>query len=230
MASPIRTQPDLDPHFLEPAAFNSALSALTGLLNETSGANSVVRQALAIVHQAEAMLAAQRQRIAHLERLSATDDLTGLANRRGFLEHLRRHLAAAKRHGETGILALCDLDRLKRVNDRHGHQAGDALLRRFSETLRRNVRETDLVARLGGDEFAILLTRCQIDGGLTRIGTLAALVEAETLNWRGSPIALRVSVGAVPFGADDTPDALIAAADTRLYAAKAARRIERTGF
>lgn len=229
MASPIRTQPDLDPLSAEPAAFNTALSDLTGLLSKASGANSVVRQALAIVHQAEAMLAAQRQRIAHLEHLSATDDLTGLTNRRGFLEHLRRHLAAAKRHGETGILALCDLDGLKLVNDRHGHPAGDALLRRFAQTLQQNVRDTDIVARLGGDEFAILLTRCQIEGGLTRIGTLTALVENETLNWRGSPIALRVSVGAVPYGAVDTPDALIAAADARAYAAKSARRVKRTG-
>ncbi|NNG03690.1 MAG: GGDEF domain-containing protein [Inquilinus sp.] len=228
MASPIRSHPEPAPALIDPAGLDAAFSSLADLLNQAPGAPAVVRHALEVVREAEAMLAAQRQRIAHLEHLSATDDLTGLGNRRGFLDHLRRHLAAAKRHGETGVLALCDLDHLKQVNDRHGHPAGDAVLRQFAEALRRNVRETDVVARLGGDEFAILLTRCRIAGGMTRIETLAALAEAQALVWRGTPIPLRVSVGAVSYDAGATPDALIAAADARLYECKAARRDQRS--
>ena len=98
------------------------------------------------------------------------------------------------------------------------------MLRGFAALMRRNVRETDVVGRLGGDEFAILLTRCGIEGGLAKIDTLAALSRAGRLDWRGRPLPLAASFGAVPYGAGDTPDDLIAAADARLYAAKAARK------
>ena len=226
MASPLRQFTHPEPFVSDTGSLDAALLNLTGALQDGSGpaASFLVRHALDLVREAETVLTAQRRRIAQLERLSATDDLTGLENRRGFLDHLRRHLAAARRHGETGILALCDLDGFKPVNDRHGHPAGDAVLRHFATLMRRHVRETDVVGRLGGDEFAILLTRCDIDGGLAKIDALRAIAEAETIDWQGRRIGMQASFGAVSYRAGAQADELIAAADAALYADKAARR------
>lgn len=226
MASPLRQITQSDALIDDPAPLKAALLNLTGAIQDGSGpaASFLVRHALELVREAETVLTAQRRRIAQLERLSATDDLTGLENRRGFMDHLRRHLAAARRHGETGVLALCDLDGFKQVNDMHGHPAGDATLRRFAELLRRNVRETDVVARLGGDEFAILLTRCDIDGGLAKIAALQAMADVETLGWDDTAIAMHASFGGAPYRSGAQADDLIAAADADLYRGKADRR------
>ena len=225
MASPLRQFTQPDPAGIDPAPLNAALLNLSGALQDDAGpaATFLVRHALDLVREAETVLTAQRQRIAQLERLSATDDLTGLDNRRSVMDHLRRHLAAARRHGETGILALCDLDGFKPVNDRHGHPAGDAVLRHFATLMRRNVRETDVVGRLGGDEFAIILTRCDIDGGLAKIAALQAIADAETFGWQGERIGMRASFGAVPYRSGARAEELIAAADAALYADKADR-------
>lgn len=229
MASPLRQTTAPDAFNDDPSMLNAALLNLTGALQSGSGPTKfLVRHALELVREAESVLNAQRQRIAHLERLSATDDLTGLNNRRGFMDHLRRHAAAARRHGETGVLALCDLDGFKQINDRHGHPAGDAMLRRFADLMRRHIRETDVVGRLGGDEFAILLTRCDIDGGLAKIAALQGLADAEVLDWNGNAIPVRASFGAIPYRIGAQADDLIAAADAVLYSEKAERR-ERAG-
>lgn len=225
MASPLRQITAPDTFVDDPKTLNAALLNLTGALQSESGAtNFLVCHALDLVREAETVLTAQRQRIAQLERLSATDDLTGLENRRSFMDHFRRHTAAARRHGETGILALCDLDGFKQINDRHGHPAGDAVLRRFAELMRRNVRETDVVARLGGDEFAILLTRCDIAGGLAKIGALRTMADSATLDWQDDSIPVRASFGAIPYRNGAQADDMIAAADAELYAEKAERR------
>ncbi len=226
MASPLRQFTQSEPFASDAGSLDAALLNLTGALQDGSGpaASFLVRHALDLVREAETVLVAQRRRIAQLERLSATDDLTGLENRRSMMDHLRRHLAAARRHGETGVLALCDLDGFKPVNDRHGHPAGDAVLRHFATLMRRSVRETDVVGRLGGDEFAILLTRCDIDGGMAKIETLRGIADAETVDWQGRRIGMRASFGAVSYRAGAKADELIAAADTALYADKAARR------
>ncbi len=226
MASPLRQFTNPEPPVSDTASLDAALAHLTGALqgNSAPAASFLVRHALDLVREAESVMTAQRRRIVQLERLSATDDLTGLENRRGFLDHLRRHLAAARRHGETGVLAMCDLDGFKLVNDRHGHPAGDAVLCRFAELMRRNIRETDVVARFGGDEFAILLTRCNIEGGLAKIAALRALADGDGVDWQGETLPVRASFGAAAYRAGAQAEELIAAADAALYAEKATRR------
>ena len=92
-----------------------------------------------------------------MARQARTDPLTGLLNRRAFLEEMERHAARQDRDNEPGTLMFADLDNFKPVNDRLGHEAGDEVLRPTAALLRKTFRPSDLVARLGGDEFAIWL-------------------------------------------------------------------------
>ena len=101
------------------------------------------------------MLAVRRKMLL-LSNLALTDPLTGLANRRFFLEQLERESARAKRYSQVFSIAYIDLDNFKQVNDTHGHAAGDELLKMIGLILKDNVRKADIVARMGGDEFAIL--------------------------------------------------------------------------
>ena len=114
---------------------------------------------LAAAADAQGLLAAQARRIALLETLSLTDELSGLLNRRGFEREMRRLIANARRYAESGVIAVLDLDDFKSINDVYGHAAGDAVLASFGRALSTMVRQTDLVARLGGDEFDALLQR-----------------------------------------------------------------------
>ena len=103
---------------------------------------------------------ALRESEERFQRLSRTDGLTGLLNRRGWSECLADEERRAQRHGHPACVIVADLDGLKETNDRHGHAAGDELIRRSAECIRRAVRDVDKVARIGGDEFAILATEC----------------------------------------------------------------------
>ena len=96
--------------------------------------DALLERALMYAAQAEQQIASQNQRIEYLQDLSFTDELTGLFNRRGFQDQLKRTLANARRFGHTGVLIYCDLDNFKDVNDAHGHCAGDAVLRHVAET------------------------------------------------------------------------------------------------
>ena len=104
-----------------------------------------------------AQLKFSRERIADLEARVDIDSLTDVLNRRGFERELKRSLAYVKRYGTSAALIYVDLDGFKPVNDRHGHAAGDAVLKAVAAALLRHVRASDVVARIGGDEFAVLL-------------------------------------------------------------------------
>ena len=96
-------------------------------------------------------------KIAELEARADVDPLLDILNRRGFERELARSLAYVKRYGTAAALVFIDLDGFKAVNDRHGHAAGDALLKAVARQLTGHVRASDVVARLGGDEFAVLM-------------------------------------------------------------------------
>ncbi len=177
----------------------------------------LVERALRYAAETEQRLADQRQRIVTLENLSSTDALTGLLNRRGFEHHLFLMLARARRYGETGVLAIADLDGFKAINDSYGHGAGDALLRCAAETLQDAVRESDVVARLGGDEFATLLVNTNWKGGQSRLRTLQWLCDSAGIVHRGHDIPLRISLGAEPYGPHDTVEDLLHRADMAMY-------------
>lgn len=183
-----------------------------------------LRQMLDWVAEAKELLAAQQERIAHLEALTTTDELTGLLNRRGFAGHFKRELAHAQRDaGAHGVLVMIDLDNFKTINDTLGHDAGDAMLRRVSVLLGHLVRRQDVVARLGGDEFVVLLTSVDPAQGEARARTLAAALRAESASWNGQQLPVTLSFGAAPYGVGDREDQVLRRADSAMYIDKESR-------
>jgi diguanylate cyclase (GGDEF)-like protein/PAS domain S-box-containing protein len=158
----------------------------------------------------------RRRQEAELRHLADHDPLTGLLNRRAFSLALERHLAHGRRYGGEGALLMVDLDGFKRVNDLHGHAAGDEMLTASAEALRSRLRESDVIARLGGDEFAVLLPT----GGREEAEQVArGLVDAVARRTQG---AMTVSVGVAPVGCARSADALLRGADRVMYRAKRA--------
>ena len=152
------------------------------------------------------------------------DALTALPNRACF----EREAAALHAHGPAAMpasLVLLDLDRFKPINDRHGHAAGDAMLRAVAQALRERVRSGDLVARLGGDEFGLLLQRCPASAALKVAHDVQAAVAALQVPWQGTVLTVGASVGVAALEQDHANlEAWIAAADHACYEAKAAGR------
>lgn len=153
-----------------------------------------------------------------LSRLSETDELTGVANRRG----LQRHLARLRQAGKPYSVALFDLDDFKPLNDRHGHAAGDQALAHLGRVLASGTRDTDLVARLGGDEFCVLLPGTSVDQARAIAENLRARIAASAFEFAGTRIVLSASMGVSSSlaSADNDLDVLVEA-DKALYADKA---------
>jgi len=160
-----------------------------------------------------------------LRRQASHDELTGLHNRRHLMERLEQEVAAAARYRAALSVCMCDLDRFKTINDRHGHQSGDLALQLFADCLRAEVREVDLPARLGGDEFCIVFPHT---------GAAAAAACAERIRARlastplraadGTRLHVGATFGVAQLGAGADAAALLASADRALYSAKAAGR------
>jgi diguanylate cyclase (GGDEF)-like protein len=155
---------------------------------------------------------------AALSQMASTDDLTELANRRRFTETLRMELARTRREGESFALLLADVDRLKRINDSHGHAAGDAAIRHVAAALKRARRETDVAARLGGEEFALILPGTNLPGAVQVAERIRSFLEASEVPGVGT-VTVSIGVATCPEdGSDET--VFMRAADDRLYAAK----------
>jgi len=158
---------------------------------------------------------------ATLERLATTDHLTGLLNRRAFLEAAEREIHRAHRYGLPLALIMFDVDHFKRINDGHGHPAGDEVLRRLAAACRRLLRDEDLLGRLGGEEFAVVLVQPPIEATLTVAERLRQSIEAQAIEHDGRPIPVTVSLGIAELGNGiDSLDQLITRADACLYTAK----------
>lgn len=157
---------------------------------------------------------------AHLRAAAICDPLTGLLNRRGFEERIDEELERAQRAGAMLSLLVADLDGLKGLNDRFGHAAGDAALRKFAAVLVENKRRLDAAVRLGGDEFALVLPQTGTEGARDMATRLDRALAGASRDGR-QPSA---TFGAATFPGDgSTAEELLAAADRALYASKAAR-------
>jgi len=173
----------------------------------------------------QGQIAALQAKEAALDHLASHDSLTGLPNRRVFMDRLELALARARRGGEPIALLFVDLDRFKEVNDHAGHAAGDALLRTVAQRMRGAVREADTVARMGGDEFLVLLDGAaeSIAAGQVARKLLDGL--AQPVPYGGESLTIEASIGVSLCPRDGTTAGeIIAAADRAMYRAKAEGR------
>jgi diguanylate cyclase (GGDEF)-like protein len=156
------------------------------------------------------------------EQLAATDPLTGIPNRRRFLDVLRREFAVSRRYGNSLSCVSLDLDHFKEVNDAAGHSAGDEVLTRLAEILTSSVREVDVCARFGGDEFALLLPHTPLDKALIVVERIRGRLLALRATWPGPAALVSLSAGIASTMENwiKSPADLLDAADRALYRAK----------
>ena len=179
---------------------------------------------LAEIERLKADLIKAERKIAELETRADVDPLLDILNRRGFERELKRSLAYVERYGTEAALVYLDLDGFKAVNDRHGHAAGDALLKLVARELTGHVRSSDVVARLGGDEFAVLMWNLSAEHAAAKARELEALVAAAGVAYGEARLSVGASAGIVPLRAQLTPAQMIDAADRAMYVRKKGRR------
>jgi diguanylate cyclase (GGDEF)-like protein len=158
-----------------------------------------------------------------LERRAMTDPLTGLYNRAYLADRFLVELRRARNYGFPMSVVLFDIDRFKRINDRYGHPAGDAVLRKLASFLRERTRSTDAVVRYGGEEFAVLMATADSDVAFEQADRIREELEKLSFDVAGQadPIRVTVSGGVATYPQDgQTFTDLIAVADVRLYHAK----------
>jgi diguanylate cyclase (GGDEF)-like protein len=155
-------------------------------------------------------------------RVMTYDGLTQVCNRRKFDQTLEGELNRAKRYARLLSLILFDIDHFKRVNDAHGHVAGDAVLRQVATVVAGNVRREDMVSRTGGEEFAVLAPEVPVANAISLAEKLRGFVEATPCHFEGNEIPVTASFGVAAFSgeSDMTSADLYRIADERLYAAK----------
>lgn len=158
--------------------------------------------------------------------LAMRDSLTGLWNRGAIFNMLTAEAARATRQGATMGVVLIDIDHFKTINDTHGHDTGDTVLRHAAETLQRLVRPYDAVGRHGGEEFLVLLPGCDQINAVSQAERLRAAISSRPIQTANGPIELSASLGVTVLGRDCEvdPQTLFCAADAALYRAKNAGR------
>jgi diguanylate cyclase (GGDEF)-like protein len=209
------------------AAFDERQPARVEIARAGTPSRSVPMELVTLLGEIErlnAVLKAEQAKVRELEASADTDALTEVFNRRGFDRELRRTLAYIKRYWTRAALIYIDLDGFKPVNDRHGHAAGDAILKAVAATLVGNVRASDTVARLGGDEFAVILWNLsEADAAAKAFGLEEAVAQAAVV-WEAETLCVGASIGLSMLGPDDEFAAALAKADRAMYARKAQRK------
>jgi len=159
--------------------------------------------------------------------LSSRDALTGLANRRSFEHAIHRESDRVARSGEPALLLMIDIDHFKRINDHHGHPAGDQVIRAVAQALLATIRPMDTVARIGGEEFAIILPNCPPAFGAAVAERVRQRVEREAIGLpSGQTLGCTISIGGAyaPQWVRSTPSLWSERADLQLYRAKSEGR------
>jgi two-component system cell cycle response regulator len=158
-----------------------------------------------------------------IHNMAIQDGMTGIHNKRFFLEFLEREIAVASRHGHPLTLVMFDVDHFKKVNDTHGHLAGDAVLKDLAGRIRPRIRREDLFARYGGEEFACVLPSTAIEGGIVFADHLRLIIAERPTLFDNLSISFTISLGVTTLQRGETnvdASGLIKRADEKLYAAK----------
>ena len=157
-----------------------------------------------------------------IHNMAIQDGMTGIHNKRYFMEFLEREIAVCTRHGHPLTLVMFDVDHFKKINDSKGHLAGDAVLKDLAGRIKPRIRREDLFARYGGEEFACVLPSTALPGGIVFAEHLRTLTEERPTYFDNQPINFTISLGVTTLhretGVD--PQMLIKRADENLYAAK----------
>jgi diguanylate cyclase (GGDEF)-like protein len=169
------------------------------------------------------LIQAERQ-IAELEARADVDPLLEILNRRGFERELRRSLAYVTRYGTEAALVFIDLDRFKAINDKHGHSAGDALLKEVARQLTGHVRASDVVGRMGGDEFAVIVWNVGEEKASAKARELERLIEQVEISRGSGCLSVGASAGIALLEPDLDPVAVLDSVDRAMYARKKERR------
>lgn len=167
----------------------------------------------------------RKQQESDLHLQATTDPLTGCINRRAIIDSMTVELERMKRHGRYSCFMMLDIDHFKRVNDEHGHAAGDVVLKNFCNLATAALRKADMLGRIGGEEFGILLLETRLEGAIELAERLRSALEASTVLADGISISITVSIGVTMLDPDDhDPDQVLARADQALYRAKSKGR------
>lgn len=193
--------------------------SLAGLALVFLGIAAMIGMSAARAHVRAVKLSSQ------LHYLATHDELTGLLNRRSYFDLLHVERETALRRDDPMAVAIVDVDHFKRINDTHGHRAGDIVLGHVAAALTASTRSGDLVARIGGEEFAVLMPRTDIAAARTLCERLRRMIDNTTVPLpSGMEVSLTISTGIALLEGDEDRDSLMGRADHALYAAKSAGR------
>lgn len=191
------------------------------MLREIDAMHALTEEYRRQLDEAKAGIAMQQAELDRLTTDAHIDSLTQAPNRRSFDKRLGEEFSRFKRHGAVFSVVLIDIDFFKRINDSHGHVAGDRVLRAVAGLIAEQIRESDLLARYGGEEFALILPETACAQAIAVAEKIRKRVRATRLNYNKSAVAVSLSAGvAEVLGSDDTSADLISRADAALYRAK----------
>lgn len=180
------------------------------------------------VRRLKTQLARASSRIEELQAAADTDFLLGVFNRRGFERELGRAISYIQRYHASGALIMLDVDRLKPINDKFGHAAGDEVLKAIIAVLLQQIRSSDVIGRLGGDEFALLLWNLSETDAHAKAAALEEDIDRLSFAFGGSTVGTGVSAGVALLGPHSEAARALGEADRAMYVRKAQRRHEVT--
>lgn len=165
------------------------------------------------------------QELQHARTLSLTDELTGLPNRRAFLQRIEEEIGRVKRHPSPLTLAIIDIDHFKQINDVYGHAIGDVVLRAYASCIQSAFRRHDHVARFGGEEFVVLLPNTTIEGAIKALTKIHTGIASHAVQTASGTLSLPTfSAGVASYRAEQSVAEFIERADRALYRAKQSGR------
>jgi diguanylate cyclase (GGDEF)-like protein len=200
---------------------NRSLGTLVLGSQRRSAFGETVRPTLEVLASHVAVSLANARMFERLEELATTDGLTGLFNKRALLEVAAQKLKSSTRFKKPLSVLVCDIDHFKKVNDTHGHDVGDIVIRGFGEVLKRTKRDTDVVARFGGEEFVLVCEETDAEGAALLAERIRSELQASVFHSTQGTLSVTCSVGVATFPAAGRDwDTLFKATDEALYASK----------